>query len=225
MSWATLNGVPVTRATLMLPYTGIWHADVSLDRPIDTTGPQILQIGTSSAWTGAVVRAVDFAGVRRLRMVGGTGGWRTSVPFQQYASPVGVPTVTVLADVAALVLETPPAVDPSLAPTVGTAFVRQAGLASLVLNQVCGDQWWMDSTGVVQTSIRLPTPVVTPFSIEDVDGAWGRYVVQTESPGDWAPGATFISPTVSGTVSRTMWMVDANGLRLEILSQDVAVAA
>ena len=224
MSWATLNGTPVARASLVVPYSGIWHADVSLDRAVDTTGPQVLIIG-SYTWTAATVRAVDFAGTRRLRLVGGVGGWRTAVPPQQYLSPIGVPTVTVLSDVAALVQEIPPVVDPSLAPTVGTAFDRQGGLASLVLQQVCGDQWWMDPTGTVQTSIRAPTPIVSPFTVQAVDGACGRYVIQTEAPGDWSPGSTFTSPLVSGTVSRAVWMIDEAGVRVEILSQDQAVAA
>jgi len=224
MSWATLSGLPGPRAHLVVPYSGIWHADVSLDRPIPLPGTQVLQIGTT-VWTCTVVRAVDFAGVRRLRLVGGLGGWRSSVPFMQYASPVGVPTAIVLADVAAVAKEIPPVVDPSLSPTVGTSFVRQEGLASLVLQQVCGDQWWMDPTGTVQTSVRLPTPIASFFTVQDVDGAEGRYMVQTESPGDWMPGALFISPSVQGTISRTMLIVDEGGIRVEVLRADTAVAA
>jgi hypothetical protein len=126
--------------------------------------------------------------------------------------------VTVLSDVAASVGEIPPVVDPTIVPTLGGAFLRQAGLASLVLQQVCGDQWWMDQTGTVQTSIRLPTPIVSPFSVQEVDGAEGKYLIQTESPQDWVPGAAFTSPTVSGTISRAMWTVDRNGVRVEVLA-------
>jgi hypothetical protein len=217
MSWATLNGTPIFRAMLVVPYTGIWHADVSVDRDADVTGPQVLQIG-NSAWNCTLVRAVDWAGVRRARLVGGAGGWRKSVPGQQYASPVGVPTVTVLSDVALAAGEIPPVVDASLGPTTGMAFVRQAGLASLVLDQVCGDQWWMDPTGTVQTSVRLPSPIGSPFSVEHVDGACGKYVIQTENPEDWAPGATFTNSVTSGTISRTMWTVDAVTVRVEVLA-------
>ena len=216
MSWATLNGIPVTRASLVVPYTGIWHADVSLDRDVEPDGPQVLVIGPYT-WNASVVRAVDFAGSKRLRLVGGQGGWRTSVPPELYVSPVGVPTTTVLADVAGLVGEIPPVVDPTLAPTLGTAFGRQAGLASLVLQQVCGDQWWMDPTGTIQTAPRVGA-VASLFSVQDVDGACGRYVIQTEFPGDWTPGATFASATVSGTISRTMWAINEGGVRVEVLT-------
>ena len=216
MSWATLNGIPVTRAALVVPYTGIWHADVSLDRTVEVSGPQVLLIGTYT-WLATAVRAVDFAGTRRLRLVGGQGGWRKTVPPELYVSPVGVPTTTVLADVAGLVGEIPPVVDPTLQPTVGTAFGRQGGLASLVLQQVCGDQWWMDPSGVVQTAPRLGI-VKSLFSVENVDGASGKYTIQTESPGDWAPGNVFAGPTVSGTISRTMWAIDEAGVRVEVLA-------
>jgi hypothetical protein len=36
--FASLNGTPVTRARVVQPYTGIWHADVWLDHVADTTG-------------------------------------------------------------------------------------------------------------------------------------------------------------------------------------------
>jgi hypothetical protein len=189
---------------------------VTIDRTVDIAGPQALVMG-SSAWSGSLVRAVDFAGTRSVRLVGGAGGWRNSIPAQQYASPVGVPTATVLADAAAVAHEIPPVVDPTLQPTVGPAFVRQAGLASLVLDQVCGDQWWMDPTGTVQTSIRIPSPIVSAFSVQEVYGSEGRYTIQTEAPQDWSPGSLFAGPTVSGTISRTMWAFDGSGLRLEVL--------
>lgn len=226
MSWATLAGIPCAKAELTVPFSGIWHADVSIDRDLGVPppGPVPLQIGTS-IWTCTAIRSVDFAGIRRLRMVGGTGGWGSTVSYEYYSSPSGVPTSVVLADVAALAKEIPPVVDPTLSPTVGTAFARQEGLASLVLQQVCGAQWWMDPTGTVQTSIRLPTAIVSFFTVQSVDGAMGRYIVQTESPQDWAPGASFLSPLVQGTIARTVWMIDEAGIRLEVLTSDVSVAA
>jgi hypothetical protein len=217
--FAQLNGIPVTKLHLVIPALGIWHADVTLTQAIDVTAPQLLLLA-GTTWTGAVVRAVDFSGERSVRIVGGTGGWRKTVPALQYASPIGVPTVTVLADVAALVQEIPPVLDPTVPPVLGTGYVRQLGPASLVLQDLQDRgllSWWMDPFGVVQTAPRLPTPPVLPFVAEAVRGAAGWYRIATETPIEWMPGVLFASVTVTGTVSRVEHRVDRGHFWTEVL--------
>lgn len=200
-AFASLNGQPITALHLVVPTLGIWHADVTVVGSTDTTGPQTIQLA-GSTWTGAVVRSFSLAGELKARLVGGTGGWRQNVPAQQYSSTVGVPTATVLSDAASLVGELPPVVAPTVVPTLGTGFVRQAGPASLVLQQVVGDAWWLDASGTVQTMGRPQATITSQFVCEEARGGAGWYRIATESPSDWLPGATFTGPTVSGTISR-----------------------
>lgn len=214
--YANLSGIPVIAASLVVPFAGIWHADVVLAQETDVAGAQVLSLA-GSTWNCAYVRAIDFAGRRGVRLVGGNGGWRTAVPAKQYLSASGVVLSMVMGDLASLVQEIPPVLDASLSPTVGGAFVRQAGLASLVLQQLLGD-WWMDPTGVVQTVPRAATAITSDFVAMDVAGASGRYIIATESPGDWVPGSTFVGPTVSGTVNLVRHMLTADTIRTEVMA-------
>ena len=219
--FASLTGLPIVAMTLTIPYSGIWHADVRLDRAIDIAGPQLL---TLSDFVGvcAVVRAVDFTGARSVRLVGGTGGWRTYVPPMQYQSPMGVPVQMIAADAAALVQELPPIIGPTVSPVTGTSFVRQGGAASLVLQSLFADGWWMNPLGVVQVTPRLPLPIVLPFDLLDLKGSSGIYIVA--SRGDiilpWVPGGLFLGPTMTspGVVNRVTHKLDGGKLRTEILT-------
>ena len=221
--FASLNGLPIVKMALVLPWAGIWHADITLDRAIGpTAGPQALTLGADLTGVCAVVRSVDFTGARSLRVVGGTGGWRTSVPPLQYQSPNGVPVALVTSDAAALVLEAPPVVGPSVAPATGPTFVRQGGAASLVLQSLFGDGWWMDLQGVVQVTPRVPVPIAAPFDLLDVRGSNGIYTVA--STGDvltpWTPGATFLAPTMTApaTINRVTHIIDGGHLRTEVMT-------
>jgi hypothetical protein len=218
--FASLNGAALQRCKLTLPYAGIWHADVDVadDALPLPAGPQLLVLAGVS-YTCAVIRAIDFAGKREVRLVGGTGGWRKSIPAKDYASPAGVPTSVVLADAASAVLEAPPVLDPTVTPTLGPSWERQAGTASLVLWAILSLGWWMDPTGVVQTAPRLPTPITSYFDAVTVQGAPGRVLIATETPGDWTPGRTFVGPTVSGTVNRVTHTAESSSFRTEIMVQ------
>ena len=218
--FATLSGIPIVGLHLVVPAVGIWHADVTLATALDVPGPQTLLL-SGSTWVGSVVRGIDFAGQRQVRIVGGQGGWRKAVPALEYQSAVGVPTQTVLADAAALVQELPPVIDASVPFSVGNYWVRSAGAASLVLWELLRlaflAQWWMDPTGIVQTMVRPSTPILTPFVVENVVGSAGWYKVTTESPGDWLPGRTFSGPTSAGTLSRVEHRISRGKFWTEIL--------
>jgi hypothetical protein len=220
--FSQLNGLPIAKLHLVLPALGLWHADITLTQAVDVAAPQVLLL-SGSTWNGAVIRAVDFSGERSVRIVGGTAGWRKSVPALQYSSTTvagGVPTVTVLSDVAALVQELPPVLDPTIPFSVGTSYVRQAGPASLVLQDLEDRgvlSWWADPLGVVQTMPRPSTPPMMPFVAEQVRGAAGWYRIATEFPGEWMPGAVFQSATVGGIISRVEHRIDKGNLWSEVL--------
>ena len=202
--FASIAGATIDRLHFVIPALGIWHADVSLSQAPSLSGPQTLLLAGSS-WSCTPIRSIAFAGSTSARLVAGAAGWRKSVAPQQYSSPAGVPTATVLADAASLVGELPPVLAASVPATVGTGYVRQAGAASLVLQDLESRgvlSWWVDAMGIVQTMPR-PSPAITSsFVAEAVAGAVGWYRIATETPGDWQPGATFSGPTVSGTVNR-----------------------
>jgi hypothetical protein len=217
--FASLSGQTITKLHLVVPALGIWHADVLLSEAIDVSGPQVLVL-SGSTWNCTAIRAVDFAGARSLRLVGGTGGWRQTLPAKQYASPAGVPTVTVVSDAAASVGEPPPVLDPSVSASLGTGYVRQTGAASLVLNDLQARgvlSWWLDPTGIVQTMPRPSATVSSPFVAESVHGASGWYRIATEFPADWQAGSRFAGVTVSGIVSRVEHRIERGQFWTEVL--------
>jgi len=218
LPFAQLGASDLYRLALTLPLTGIWHADVemSVDVPL-MPGPQAL-VFAGTTYACSVVRTTDFAGVRSVRLVGGTGGWRTVVPPKPYASPAGVPTQVVLADVAATVLEIPPVVAPTVPPTLGTAWTRPGDYASVTLNATLGESWWMDPTGTVQSAPRVPLPILTPFEATAVMGTAGIYEIATEFPADWTPGKLFVGVTVQSTINRVMHMAQGSRLRTEVVA-------
>ena len=213
--FATLQGDPIVDGTVTLPYSGIWHATLQLDRvPVWSSGPLTLQLADAT-YVCSPVRFFDFSGARQVLVVGGQGGWRKQVPSKQYAN--GALTVLVTADVAAEVGEVPPVIGPTVPASLGMNWVRSAGLASDVLNQIFGSAWFMDASGIVQTMARPPVPIVSQFTVIQVQGAQGIYSVATDSPADWIPGKAFVGPTASGIINRVMHTIAKGSFRTEVV--------
>jgi hypothetical protein len=209
-----LSGVLVVTMRLVIPWSGLWHADLALVQTTNVAGPQILNL-IGVPWSCAYARAVDFAGQRGVRVVAGAGGWGKTIPAKQYGQGT-IATQQVCSDAAMACGEPSPVIDASVPSTVGAAFLRQSGPASLVLQQKLGDSWWADTTGTVQTKPRTGS-VSSAFVATHVVGAEGWYEIATEFPGDWMPGVAFSGPTVSGTVSRVTHVLGKGTLRTEVL--------
>jgi hypothetical protein len=211
---ASLSNVAIVRGHITQPFSGLWHADLLLASATDVSGPQTL-LFAGVAWSCAYIRAIDFSGERGVRVVAGRGGWRTTIPGKQYGA-AGIFTRDVVNDAAAACGEPPPTLDPTIPPTVGSAWLRGAGPASDTLQRILGGLWWVDKTGVVQTSPRAGS-VASPFQAMAVAGASGIYEIATDNPNEWQPGVSFSGPTVSGVVSRVMHVIEPDKLRLEVM--------
>lgn len=213
MSFASLSGIPIMSGRMVIPFVGAWHASLVLTLPTPSPGPQPLLIGTAT-WLCAPVRDVAFAGQRGVLVVGGSGGWRRSVSPKQYGQGT-VPVAAILADAAAACGE----MQPVGATGTVSAYCRKGSpaTAGTVLQELLGDAWYIDATGVVQAKPRPPKPIVSQFQAMSVDGATGIYEIATDSLGDWIPGATFSGPTVSGTVSRVMHTFAPDMIRTEVM--------
>jgi hypothetical protein len=207
--YASLDGTQVIRGTITIPFSGIWMADLVLQSPKDVTGPRALVL-SDAKFQCTVIRAIDFAGSRGVRIVGGMAGWRTQIPAKQYGSwGVAVSLSTVLQDAAAAVGEKLVLAKDGALPS----YVRRQGAASDVLNERLGSTWWMDFDGIVQTKPRDVTPIASDFIAESVIGAQGIWKISTEAVKDWLPGRTFKGPTSSGVISRVQHVIANDSLR------------
>lgn len=195
-AFATANGARIVTLSLSLPLYGTWEADVTLADPAPLTAPVALTLGNLSL-VGAVYRQGPFGGVQYARLVGGGGGWRSTLPAQAYGNPGGVLLSTVLRDAAAAVGEqvnVPSTVDA----VIGQFFTREKAPASRVLGQLGGPLWWVDAAGVTQITARPAATITTPFTVEAFDPGCGELTIATEDYASWLPNATFSAPVLAG---------------------------
>lgn len=214
MSYAALSGIPIVRGSVVVPAWGIWHADVWLDRAASLTGSVTLQLADITA-QGTIVRGVSTLGQAGYRVVGGAGGWRTEVEARQFANSAGLTLSTVLQTTAAPIGET--VVVPADV-AIGTAFVRQSGPASLVLQQLIPGGWYVGYDGITVAAPRPASVVANTFTLTGVAQPSTAYTIATETPAEWLPGAVFSGPSVSGVVNRVRHVITAGTLRTEVLA-------
>lgn len=210
-----LNGVPLNAARVVRPAFGLWHIDATLVGSNEPTGSQVFTYSNMTLKC-AIYRSILFAGVRRLRLIAGTGGLRNPLPSKFYGPQQGgIQLSLVLSDLQAESGEQVVATDRLL----GTSFTRAAGPASAVLRNLFGSGWWADNSGVMQTKDRDTSAITSPFIAMNVEGASGLYTIASEFPQDWLPGRSFSGPTVSGVISRVTHEISSAAARTWVMIQ------
>lgn len=170
---ATLNGLRAVSVRVLVPYQGVWIADVDLDPDIvataPTSGPATIVIGAPPVAT--LLGIIDplfsgsFVAAAKVRVVGGFGGWSKSVPSQDFENPAGVLSPAVLVPTGALVGEKVTVLEPEL--LAAASYARSAGPARRVLE---GRSWWVDpTTGVTFVGPRPPAPPDPSLQVLDWD--------------------------------------------------------
>ncbi len=220
--FASLNGVRIATASILVPLYGAWAGDVQLTGTDTVPTAVTLTLGDLTL-KGAVYRQAAFAGTRRLRIIGGAGGWPKPVTPRHYQHSFGVTRAMVIGDAAREVGETANVpVDVSL----GADFVRSrpgggAMLAVDVLRLVGGPVWHIDEAGVTQVSAWPTKSVAGSFQVIDQRPDEGRVTIATETYATWLPGGTFASPYTEGTLQNAgaRFSLDAEGVfRLDVFT-------
>ena len=157
----TLNGLTVATMRWHAPWSGVWTADIELtsDAEVLPTGPAAIVSDDGLALVGTVLSAEQFGELRRVRVVGGGGGWSKTVRAQHYHSPVGVQLAVLATTTASSVGEIATVLVPQ---SVGQDFVRRVGPASQIFSDA-GVDWWIGTDGVTRIGVR--PPVVAPPSV------------------------------------------------------------
>lgn len=219
--FGSIANSPILSARITIPQFGIWHGDAELDGDTAVTGDVSVAIGNLTLAAHAF-RSAQFVGRRRVRLVGGHGGWSTIVPAQAYYEPSGVPVSHVLGDVANACGETLTLASDS---RPWTRYVRETMAGARALNQILGSTWWIDTDGSTKNSTRAGGAITSSFQIEKFDGGTGLFTIAVDSLSDWMPGRTFSAPTISDvqTISSVTIMLDGSTLRLEVETNTSAV--
>lgn len=197
--FASCAGFQVVGGSLMVPMIGAWTADLQLATSNAVTGPVSVVIGNLTL-QGYVYRSEPYGGQTRARLVGGYGGWRTTIPDQGYGSSSGVLLSHILGDAANACGER---ISLPKDATVGNAFVRVEGPASDVLWQ-CMSQglissWYVAPSGVTTMAAWPVAQVQTPFTVTDQQPDTGLVEIATEDYVSWLPGCTFTAPQLTGS--------------------------
>lgn len=179
MGIATLAGHNVTSARITIPAWGLWYAEASLDGEHTLTAGQSVELKAAGlTLRGAVLAGGPIKGRSAYRIVAGAGGWGRVVAKKGYSSDAGVRILTVITDAAAAVGET---VAITTDARTGPAFEREAGRASLVLQSVAPEAWYVDEAGVTRLGRRTASTLTAP--------------VPRVSPADLARATVTLAPT------------------------------
>jgi hypothetical protein len=215
--YASVNGQRIAApASIAIPFYRVWQGDVTLANAVTLTNPISLVIGNLTM-RGVAYRQGIFAGLAQTHLVGGGGGWGSTLPAQCYANPTGLKLSTVLKDVA---IQCGEQVSVPTDETIGSFYIRTEDIAQRVLAHFADDNWYVDTNGVTQIGQRPSSAISSPFTVVAYDPGQSSFDIATEDPASWMPGNTFTSslvPTVQ-TISLTRITIDNNGVaRLKVL--------
>lgn len=154
-SVATVAGNPITSARVYVPSSGPWFAEVDFADAPDISGRVTIEVGALTlSGTVQAIGSGTHAMQRRATIVAGAGGWGSLVQPKGYHADNGVKAAAVATDAARAAGETLGTFAPELV-DVGADYVRQAGPASRVLEDVIGSAtWWVDYDGTTHVGTR-----------------------------------------------------------------------
>lgn len=178
MSYVTLNNIPADSAQVTIPEQGCWVAMVE-GEGLPREGVALLRVGDMSL-TGRINSAIS--GVRNGRMlsvvVGGLG-WSRRAKAKHYHNDAGVKASTVLEDLAGSVSER---LGDEVPGRLGTAWVRQEGVASATLSRIA-PTWYVGLDGLTRTQPRPRIEVEPGLELLSYHPTLIRAELKTIEPG------------------------------------------
>jgi hypothetical protein len=182
---ATISGKPVLRATICMPRTGLWTADIEADSEMPMSGAMTLELGEGVLELRGVVASGGVSGGRwHARLVGGSGGLGRRLAARSYR---GAPLLLILTDLLAEAGEqlSSSATDSVWLATVPQFWARAEGPAARTLHALCeaagavwralpdGSIWagvesWPAFTGAYETTSERPREDAIEIASESV---------------------------------------------------------
>lgn len=158
-AWASCGDEAVVRARVHVPTMGAWWADLDLEGDPSVSGRVTVVLGDLElVGTVSTIENGTHAGERRLRVIGGGGGWGALLPARAYHNDSGVLARTVAEDAAREAGEELGSTFDPEASRLGRDYVRQAGPAARALEEAIGGaSWWVDYDGTTHVGTRSTT--------------------------------------------------------------------
>lgn len=195
---ASLSGNQVTAARCTIPAWGVSYVDVTVDSSVNLKGPVAFVLADLSlSCTVLSGGPTGAAGRSYFRLVVGAGGWGKTIPAKSYANDAGVKLSAVLGDAAAEAGETldQTTVDQTL--RLGPYFVRPAGPACHVLEQVAPGAWYVGEDGKTRLGARPASTLTTAAPrTSELDLARGTLTIASPTIAGVLPGLSIDGLTV-----------------------------
>jgi hypothetical protein len=196
MASLAANGCPVLVCRISMPLTGAWVADLELDAETAPTGALTIEQG-ALRFVGTVIRSGVIGGRAHVRMVGGAGGLRKTVPAQSYQKvPLRIPLRSALADVGETLSLS---VSSGLLDKQLDHWTRAEGPAGTAVARILdevGASWRVLADGTVWAGEETwPTQRVAAEPL-DPDPVLGTFTIAPDVF-DLRPGVTFLGRKVS----------------------------
>lgn len=157
LAYAAIDGERAIRVRLHVPPIGPWWADVDLDATAPALSGRVTLALGALELSGTIDASHDgtHAGGRSLRIVAGAGGWGRLLQAKAYHNDAQIRALTVAQDAAREAGEELAIGFSPAAERIGVDYVRQAGPASRVLEDVIGGAaWWVTYDGVTYVGER-----------------------------------------------------------------------
>lgn len=169
-AFAHIDGHTIVDLTVHVPGVGPWWAEVDLEGAPDLSGRVTIRVGELE-----LVGTIDpshngtFGAVRRMRVVAGGGGWGTLLAPRHYHNDARLRARTIIEDAAREVGETIGTFTPA-EERIGIDYVRQAGPASRVIEDLVGGvPWWVAYDGRTHVGARAgSTPAPGSYEVLEV---------------------------------------------------------
>lgn len=182
----SLAGTAIARARVQLGAWGLPWADVSLPVPtVLAVGAHVDLVIADATMKVTVVAGGAFEGNAAYRVVGGTGGWRKTIPAKSYANDAAVKTSTVLTDAANVCGET---IADLPASRMGPHYARASDVAAMTLHALAPRNWYVDFAGVTRIGQRPTTTYAGTAPRTHVDPQGQVIELAVESVAGLVPG-------------------------------------
>lgn len=207
---STLGASRIAKVETLLPRSGSWHADVTLDGGDLPSGIVVLTIGDLVLNGGTVQRAAYDAADKPHVVIFGGAGWHglISKPIS-FQSDGGVRLSTVLSAIARGAGQT---IEQPTDATIGDYYeciaarpgepVRWSDALAELVRAGHVAPWRVDPDGVTRFGARPATAVTARATVLSIDAAVGKTTYGVDAPAQFLPGHTVSGAAISRVVIR-----------------------
>lgn len=210
-----LEGHPVVGLSMLIPWSGVGSATVTISGDVTIDGRVALKVGDVN-FVCSVVGRRSYALSTTIELVMGGGGWRKLAPPRAHHNDA----IARSADVASLLaieLGETITVDAGAGRDLEVDFVREAAEGARVLDQLFGRSWWVDPDGTTRAGSR-PVYDARRLLVIDVDPRLRWASVSSDTIGSLLPGGRFSDSRLSEsfTIHTSELWLEGRSLRARV---------